>query len=307
VSRQSSGFSVGICASDESKDLLTLLELIQNEKFSEEMILLKIIIVASNCAKSLLDPLQVLANSDSRIELIEEDKRHGKAEAMNKIVEHSVGRFVLFVNSDALPVKGAMARLLTLIDRDDTIGMACGKPFFAPKAGLTSIVEQVMWSVHNECSLLLNHLGKSNHGSDEMMVVRSDILGPLPRGLVNDGAFIGGTVRLNGYSVRFCSSAQVGIDVPSRIVDLIAQRRRIMFGHFQVWTLTGQSPRTIETLLLYSPRLSVGIVVRTLAKRPKLIVALPAAILSEGISSLLAIKDLLSSTPKHGVWKRYGN
>jgi cellulose synthase/poly-beta-1,6-N-acetylglucosamine synthase-like glycosyltransferase len=305
--KQSSAFTIGICASDESKDLPALLELIQNEKYPEEMTLLKIVVVASNCSKSSMESLRAFMSKDSRIVLIEEDRRRGKAEAMNKIVEQSVGSYVLFVNSDALPLKGSMAELLSMIKGDDRIGMACAKPFFSSKAGLTSMVELMMWSVHNECSALLNHLGKSNHGSDEMMAVRSDTLEFLPRGLVNDGAFLGGRARLNGYSVKFCSSAPVRINVPSRIVDLIGQRRRIIFGHFQVWKLTGNSPKTIETLLLSSPQFSIGIVVKTLARTPKLIMALPLAIVSESISYLLAIRDSLTSTRKHGVWKRYGN
>ncbi len=76
-----------------------------------------------------------------------------------------------------------------------------------------------MWSVHNECSLRLNHMNLSNHGSDEMMVVRTELLSQLPDGLVNDGAYIAGNARLRGYSVKFCNEAPVRIDVPSRCVE----------------------------------------------------------------------------------------
>ena len=39
-----------------------------------------------------------------------------------------------------------------------------------------------MWTVHNECSTKLNHMDISNHGSDEMMVVRTELLNPLAGG-----------------------------------------------------------------------------------------------------------------------------
>jgi len=147
----------------------------------------------------------------------------------------------------------------------------------------------------------------SNHGSDEMMAVRMGLLQKLPEGLVNDGAYIAGRARLRGYSIKFCSEASVQIDVPNRIVDLIRQRRRIIFGHFQVWRLTGRSPKTVESLFLLTPKFSMSLVVRNVARSPKLIKILPLALVSEGLSIILGMKDAVASTKKHGVWERYGN
>ncbi|MHB2037273.1 MAG: glycosyltransferase [Nitrososphaerales archaeon] len=308
IASQVTAFSIGICASDASENLGLLLALIESEKFPEEFALRRIIIVASGCSESTVRIADSFAQRDDRVVLIKEPQRYGKADAINKIMKNLGREYMVFVNADALPEKGAIGKLLSMIQRSSTTGLVSGSPFFEQKRSLTSAVEQLMWEIHNECSSRLNHMGLSNHGSDEMMVVRSQIISELPVGIVNDGAYIGGMARLNGFSIKFCNEARVLIDVPSKIVDVIRQRRRIIVGHFQVWRLTGKSPKTVESLLLFSPIISLGIVVRILARYPRLITIFPLAVISETMAIAFALKDMISkSSEKHSVWKRYGN
>jgi len=301
-------FSIGICASDRAENLGRLVRIIEAEKFPLEFVLVKIIIVASGCLESTVELVKVAARLDPRILLVEEKSRRGKASAVNSIIQKATGSFVIFINSDAIPEKGAIAALLGSIASDTgKAGVVSGRPSFPSKGSLTSLLEELMWSVHNECSLRLNHMNLSNHGSDEIMAVRADLLQELPAGLVNDGAYIAGRARLRGYSIKFCSEAPVQINVPSKITDLIRQRRRIIFGHFQVWRLTGKSPKTIESLFLVTPKFSLALIVRIVAHTPKLIKVLPLALVSEGSSILLGIRDVIVSTRRHEVWDRYGN
>jgi glycosyltransferase involved in cell wall biosynthesis len=301
------GFTIGICASGSATNLSSLLKLIDGETFPDSHVLQRIIIVASSCSRSALDAVNSMALKRSNVMLINEAKRNGKADAINKIIQNSVGAYLVFVNSDALPQRGAIAKLLTAIEKSESTGIVSGKPIFAHRSDPTSVAEEFMWEVHNECSLKLNHLNMSNHVSDEMIAIRMEALERLPTGLVNDGAYIAGRAKLNGYSIKFCSDANVSIDVPRKAIDLIRQRRRIIFGHLQVWKLTGKSPKTIESMLLYSPALSLSLVVGTLAKKPRLIAALPVAIVSEIASVFLGILDTAVSSKKHGVWTRYDN
>jgi cellulose synthase/poly-beta-1,6-N-acetylglucosamine synthase-like glycosyltransferase len=305
--RDARAFTVGICATGIAENLPRLLELVSIESFQSNFSLERIIVVASGCSQEKLNLARCYAKRDSRVVLIEEPERQGKADAINKIVAQAIGSFLVFVNSDAIPMQGSIAKLLQAISMSSKIGVVSGRPLFKLRGDITSTVEEFMWTLHNECSTKLNHMDVSNHGSDEMMVVRTELLNRLPDGLVNDGAYISGRARLNGYSIKFSQDAAVLIDVPARQIDLIRQRERIIFGHFQVWQLTGKSPKTIETLMLHSPVFSLAIVVRTIARNPKLIKAIPAALAGEAVSILLALRDTISSTKKHRVWARYGN
>jgi cellulose synthase/poly-beta-1,6-N-acetylglucosamine synthase-like glycosyltransferase len=130
-------------------------------------------------------------------------------------------------------------------------------------------------------------------------------LAELPPGTVNDGAYIAGTARRLGYSIRYLESARVRIDAPKRLPDVIGQRRRIVFGHFKVFEGTGALPRNVESLLVTSPILSLRLLFGTLARDPRLLLALPVALVSELSSTVLALADLARKTRRHEVWSRY--
>ncbi len=299
-----SAFSIGICASDRSESLPLLLKLIESEQF-DKYAMRRIIIVASGCSKEMLDRLRFIANMDERIQIIEESARHGKSEAVNRIIENKVGDFLVLVNSDAIPQKDAINTLMDAIECNPTVGVVSASPFFEPSKGTVSDILELMWTLHNDWSLTLNHAGINNHASDELMVVSSQALSKLPEGVVNDGAYIAGTAFLKGFSIKFSKTARVKIDVPDRLTDLIQQRRRIIFGHFQVWKWLGQSPRTVELMLLAAPALSLGLLIKRIAQTPRLLRILPIALIGESVAFLLAVKDSLTSSNQHAIWRRY--
>jgi len=162
-----------------------------------------------------------------------------------------------------------------------------------------------MWSAHNLVALHLNHAGLSNHSSDELMLVRRGVFSKLPSQLVNDGAYIGGLAKARGFVVKVSADAKVSIAVPKRVDDLISQRRRIIYGHIQVWKKLRNPPRTMESLLFTRPYLSVRLLVSLLARNPRSIIVLPVVATSEIISAFFAIVDWIQSTEKHAVWRRF--
>jgi len=97
----------------------------------------------------------------------------------------------------------------------------------------------------------------------------------------------------------------VQIDVPRRMIDLIRQRRRILFGHIQVKRLLGKAPRTVETMMFFSPLQSFEIVIRMLANKPKRVLVIPVAAIGELIALAGALWDTFVSKPDHAIWKRY--
>ncbi len=125
--------------------------------------------------------------------------------------------------------------------------------------------------------------------------------------MVNDGAYIAGVAKQRGYSVRSLFSARVRVDTPTRPIDVMRQRRRILYGHIQIWRLVGEAPRTAESLILLSPGQGFRVVAKAIAKHPRLLLALPFASVSELISLLGAMRDTLSPRKKHAVWERFGD
>lgn len=301
------GFSIGICAADSAANLDRLLALIESESYPTGLMLRKIVLVASGCEPKAMAFARELARRDQRFVLVEEPRRTGKSAAINMIIERVDGQFIVLVNSDALPERGAISKLLREIAEDRNVGMISASPLVGGKTGLIGAVSELMWGVHNECLLRLNENGRNNHCCDELIVVRSEALHKLPAETVNDGAYLAGTAYQVGYSIKFSQEARVIIDVPSILVDLIRQRRRIVYGHLQIWKSVGESPRTLESMLVKSPLLSLSILVKTLSRSPRLTLALPVALVSEAVSVVLAMCDNLSSGKKHTLWDRVGS
>ncbi|HEV2139050.1 MAG TPA: glycosyltransferase [Nitrososphaerales archaeon] len=297
------GFTIGICASDSAKRLPSLVSFLVEEDYGPNFTLQRIAIVASGCPESVLIPVRQEANSDPRISLITEPERRGKAEAINRIMENSVGGYLVMLNADAFPMKGSIRGLLDVAS-SPSVGAVSAKPVFDEGNGLLGHALALMWSAHSLMSLRLNHAGLSNHACDELIVVQRNMMSRLPANLVNDGAYIGGLARAQGLKVKFSTAAEVKISVPKLPMDLIRQRRRITFGHVQVWKKLGRPPRTIESMLFTNPLMSLRTIIGILTERPRLILAVPLVLVSESVAILMGILDANRSTEQHTVWRR---
>jgi biofilm PGA synthesis N-glycosyltransferase PgaC len=297
-------FTIGICATGRPPTLEPLLE----TTLVSEMpgfVLKKVVLVASDCSEETLSSARRIAARDKRLRLIEHEKRTGKADAINEIFRETEGDFLVYVNADALIGVESIPALLRSITEDRGVGFISGRPIFKGPKGLISEVLDVMWSSFSVLSSDPNRTKMSNHGTDELMAIRSELLPELPPGVVNDGAYVAGRIREMGYRVGYEPDAVVSIDVPRRMIDLIRQRRRILFGHIQVKRLVGKAPRTVETMMFFSPFESVKIVIKMLASRPRRVLVLPVAAMGELIALSGALWDTVVPNAGHAVWKRY--
>src|SRR6266850_6096405 len=294
-------FTVGIAATGHPPALKRLLETVLSEPIGFG--LRKVVLVASECTEETLRTAHMIAARDKRLKLIEHEKRTGKADALNQIFREAEGDFLVYVNADALINATSIPALLKSIEEDNEAGFISGRPIFARPGGLISDVLDVMWTSHNLLSSDPDQRSQSNHGTDELMVIRSELLPELPSGVVNDGAYIAGRIREMGYRIGYQPEAAVQIDVPRRMVDLIRQRRRILFGHIQVKRLVGKAPRTVETMMFFSPVRAASIVIRMLASKPRRVLILPVATVGELIALSGALWDTLVSSAANAVWK----
>lgn len=297
------GFTLGICASDSAARLPALVTFLRSEDYgSFEM--LKLVVIASGVPPRVVDRVAGAAGRDPAFELVVEERRNGKSAAVNRILERALGAYLVMLNADAFPERGVIRGLLEAAREDPSAGCVSAEPVFDVKSGMLGRSLDLMWSAHSRMSLSLNHAGVNNHACDELMVVRRSLLTRLPPRIVNDGAYIGGSVRRSGLSVKLRAGSRVRIEVPGRAVGLIRQRRRIIFGHAQAWRELGSPPTTVESMLFMKPGVSFRMLVSLLAARPELIPALPVVLVEEILASLAALLDTASSTDRHTVWRR---
>ena len=299
-------FSVGICAADHATGIEELINIVERGPYPPGFTLKEIILVASGLDSSAHALIEASVNQHRNLILMEEPMRKGKAEAINRIIECFTGEFLVLINSDAHPEPGAITRILDAIANDNSVGLVSASPVIGDGRGVTGAVLKLMWDVHNECLATLNQAEMNNHCCDELIIIRSEALRKLPDDIVNDGAFMASAAYRAGYTIRFCEEAKVRIDVPERFTDLLKQRRRIVYGHLQILRSVGESPRTLESMAFNNPKLGLSILIRTLAKSPKLFLALPVAVVGELVSVICGAIDSVTSMKKHVPWDRVG-
>lgn len=285
--------TIGVCAYNEARLIPALLDSIQSQELSENVALKEILVVASGCTDGTETIVEERAKLDRRVSLIREVDRRGKASALNLILDRFQGDLLVLLNADARLPPRSLSRLIDPFLRDSAVRIACGAPVpDIPPAGLMHLVQELLWRLHNRTLQALSVRSLPNHCCDEFMVMSRSFAQPVPENLINDGAYFGVLAALRGSSVRFCPEAEVIIEVPRDLAELLRQRRRILRGHQQIRLLLDRSPNTFESLFKDHPDIMLRILLEEMARGLRwigtlLLVAIPL----EVVANLLVAAD----------------
>ncbi len=242
---------MGICAYNEEKNIGRLLN---NVLFKQSLpVDSEVLVVCSGCTDNTPLIVREFAEKDSRLKLHVEEKRSGKASAINYILSHATGDLIIFISADTLPKKGSFSRLTAKVQKSN-VGIVCGNPVpVNPPTSLVGRIVQLLWSFHGHVFEQLNDSGLARHAT-ELFCIRKGIVNSMPAGTVNDDAYLAVETKKRGWLIKFDSQSQVLISGPGTFHEYFEQRRRIIFGHFQIKKLTGESSQYLVHLLpLASP------------------------------------------------------
>ncbi len=298
--------SIGICAYNERDRIPRLFESLRRQVFPPPFELQEILVVTSGCTDGTEDEVAAYRSRDSRIRLIRQTARLGKASALNEILRSYRGELLVLVNADARLAPGSMEDLLRPFLESPEAAVACGAPVPVTEGGrLPGFVEELQWAVHNRSLEALSRRGAANHCCDELMAIRRGFVDRLPSDLINDGAYVGVYAALRGCTVCFCAGAKVYVRSPRNLRGLVEQRRRVLLGHAQVRDLLHRRPSTLKEIAKRDPRLAVSILVAEIRAHPAylaflLLVALPL----EAVSTALAFADRAWRSGYSPVWPK---
>ncbi|OPY61460.1 MAG: N-glycosyltransferase [Syntrophorhabdus sp. PtaU1.Bin002] len=167
--------------------------------------------------------MQEFIGKDSRIELIVQRQREGKASAINLFLERASGEILILESGDTLPDKDTFERLVMPF-KNSGIGMTGAHP--TPVNGRDTFIGysvNLMWSLHHKIALMTPKLGE--------LVAFRNIVKQIPRDTAVDEASIEAIVRKAGYDLCYVQDAIVHNKGPENVKDFIKQRRRIAAGH----------------------------------------------------------------------------
>jgi len=225
---------IGICAYNEEKNIGHILRNLVSEQGLPKTC--KILVVCSGCTDRTPQIVRKFQAEDSRIEPIFEERRTGKANALNKIfrIARESEDVLVLVNADALPRGGSVMTLVSELERSDA-GAVFAQPVpFEGFHGTCYGIVRVIWRLHHMISL--RQMPKL---SGELCAIRASCLQEIPGNVATDEPYIELAIRRQGYRILYVPVALVNIRCPTNVVDLLKQRRRIWVGHMQLQNETG--------------------------------------------------------------------
>jgi len=269
-----------------------LLESLAAQALPPDFTLVEVIVVASGCTDKTADIVKEHARLDSKVMLIQEPQRLGKASAINVILRRYQGDLLVLVNGDARILPGSLRALIETFDGDEKAEIVCGFPIPEPSSNsVVSLVEDVWWRLHNRTLHRLAALGNGNHCCDEFMAMKRGFSDSIPTNVICDGSYFGALGAIRGKTVQLSVDATVIVETPSTLFGILKQRQRNLRGNWQVARLLGQPPQTLENLVRTGPGAAAHIVVSELVSRPLptiafLVIAVPLEFLAHSLAHL---------------------
>ncbi|MBN2502546.1 MAG: glycosyltransferase [Anaerolineales bacterium] len=224
-------------AYNEAANIGRLLEGLLNQK-TEKVAIDRIIVVASGCTDGTEDIVCEIAQKDSRVELLVQEKREGKASAVNLFMRNIDHKIVVMQSADTVPVEGTIEALVSPFE-DPNVGMVGGHPI--PTNLDDTFIGfgiNLLWDLHHLVSLRYPKIGE--------LIAFRNIFYQIPNETAVDEASIEPLVIGQGMRLAYAPEALVYNRGPENIRDFIKQRRRIFAGHLYVKETLGYKVSTMN-------------------------------------------------------------
>ncbi len=241
-------------AYNEEANIGRLLERLQRQVLDTSTIA-EIIVVASGCTDRTEAIVREAARADSRIHLISQPVREGKASAMNLFLRQAQEDVLVLSSADLLPAEDAMEKLVAPF-ADPEVGLTASRPVpVNDPTEFMGFAAHLLWDLHHA-------MNEAGFKAGEMIAFRR-IFERIPPFTAVDEASVEPLIRGQGYQVRYVADAIVYNKGPETVEDFLRQRRRIYAGHLELEDRLGYSVSTMSGLTI------LGLLLRHLDWRPK--------------------------------------
>jgi glycosyltransferase involved in cell wall biosynthesis len=219
------GCSVGIMAYNEEANISHTIHAVLDQQ-GPSMHIEEIIVVASGCTDRTVPIVTEIALKEPRVRLCIQEKREGKASAINLFLKQAASPVAVLIGADVLPETSALEHLCSPF-RDPKIGMVggCPVPVNDPATFMGHAVH-LLWRLHDQLARINPKLG-------EVIAFRNVISG-IPSDSPVDEISIQALISQLGYELIYEPACIVYNKGPLTVRDFLKQRRRIYAGHLKV-------------------------------------------------------------------------
>jgi biofilm PGA synthesis N-glycosyltransferase PgaC len=230
--------AVGVMAHNEAASVAQCLRAVLDERDGEAKVP-TVVVVVSGSTDGTVDHCLEVAATDSRVRVVVEPERSGKASAENIFLGLTHEPIVALVGGDTLLAAGALTEMVNALAQP-TVGMAGGRivPTNA-RHGIANRLVHLMWTLHDEVSVRQPKLGE--------VVAFRRCFERIDVSSLTDEVTIERQVREAGLQLRYVRDAVVYNRGPRTLRDYLRLRARNNRGHVSVRAATGYAPATAQT------------------------------------------------------------
>ncbi|HEX6383685.1 MAG TPA: glycosyltransferase [Anaerolineae bacterium] len=280
--------TIGITAHNEEANIGQLLQRLLAQKL-ETAEPRQIIVVASGCTDNTEGIVREFMAREPLIQLLVQERREGKASAINLLLRQPTERIIVLCSADLLPAVDTVEKLLAPFADPET-GMTSGRPVPVNDPNtFMGFAAHLLWHLHHG----INAAGGFKAG--EMIAFRK-VFERIPVHTAVDEASIEPIVRGQGYRVHYVPDAIVTNKGPDTVADFLRQRRRIYAGHLDVAALLGYSVSTMSGTTVLKALL------RNLDRRPRQFLWTWGVVALEVYGRYLGWRDYKGKR-NHTVWE----
>lgn len=209
-------------AFNEEVNIGQILEALLRQRLSTCQIS-EIIVVASGCTDQTEKVVESIAASNKLVKLLVQDRREGKASAVNLFLSRAKGDIAVIESGDTIPEENAIENLIRPF-HDAEVGMTGAHPIpVDSKDTFMGFTVNLFWRLHHEMAM--------NHPKLGELIAFRNIVREIPKDTAVDEASIEAIVTKAGYRIHYAKDSIVYNKGAETIRDFLTQRRRVMVGH----------------------------------------------------------------------------
>jgi biofilm PGA synthesis N-glycosyltransferase PgaC len=281
--------SIGICAHNEEHNIGRLLDALLKQE-TKVVNIVQILVVSYSTDKT-NEIVEKYKRKDSRIGLVLQKKREGKASAVHLFLKKAAGDVLVLESADTLPKKSSIEKLVKPF-LDSNVGMTGGRPVPTNnRRKFMGYVSYLLWKMHHEVSMTY-----PEHPKCGEIIAFRNIITKIPHDTAADEAWIELTIRKKGFTLHYVPGAVIYNHGPESVSDFSKQRRRIYAGHLHLTEQMGGKVSTMEVLKI------LKVMPRVIEFNSKELLFFFGAVILEAYGRLLGAYDFYIKKRNPYVW-----